>query len=558
MENIKSIIRQQLESIELAVVGYKKYTMAYLMEIAEFYEKNTTLKLSDLTGTLSVFDNINALAPSFKVVDELIVYGDTLSEYYRKFRDTINTIGAITNNNMYAKFMIEKYSTTSNTPSDDLQQLVSKINKYSADILDAEHKIHESLIRLLIDENIKIEPQKIAATILSKYADKHISQITLIIIRQIISKVDEKTYRALHALIEREKDRIFGAKRITIDETYSSIQRVLTRAKLVPMSGFMEFADLVHKLDISSASIEQLTVSKSACIIIWYKCDYTSIEYDLRGLIDREYIIENDLLLDQSVGINTKVLRKYATMRNAQDVTYGRGIEVLGNKDLDNAYVLETFNGQTYRILSQNPPKLEVPVKELLSINERAMLYNEELERVILEKCFVGDVSRIMKNYKDEKQKLPQTSLLFNQVKDRYIDAMRPVLVQFKPKNSKAVRDILFDAPQLDIVIDSLFAALFGRFEFDSVNNFNYENFISNTHKFHGLAEIYIIKFRKMWSSIKIPNDTFKNYSGTELVNKILEYVDDVIVKLHKELERQRTFAEFEINLKQYYLNKTV
>lgn len=556
MDVLKVRIKEQLEHIDHAQTGYKKHVAGYLNEVAEFYEKNTSLKLTDVTAKLSVFDELVAHKPVFKDFGGMLEYGDTLTVIYDKAREVINGVSHIVDNNMYIKYMVEKISSSSTAPSDDLNRMIAHIHQHADEIAAAEHKIFEIMAAQLPWMVRDTDHQQLADLVIKRYADARLSQVTLIIIRYIIGKVDEKSYKMLNAMLEKEKDRVLGAKRYHIPDTYSSLQQVLTRAKLIPVSDFMEFRDLVHRLGVSAQSLDELKNAGNVCVVVWYKCDCTAIEYNMRGLIDREYIIEHDLLLDQSIGINSRVIKKYATMKSVAEPTFDRGIEILGNKDLDTAYVLETYDGTRFRIIAQSALKLEVPLKTLTSTNERVMLYNEELERVILSKCFTGGVAKMMKDFKDEKQKLPQTSVLFGQVREQYMDAMRGVFTKFKPKNHKAVREIIFDAPHLDIIIDLLFSALFGRFEFDAVNTYNYENFISNTHKFHDLSVMYVKKFRAMWSGVKLPSEMFKNHSGAGLADKIVDYLGDVINRLHKELERQRAFAEFDVNLKQYYLTK--
>ena len=163
----------------------------------------------------------------------------------------------------------------------------------------------------------------------------------------------------LFASIEAAKKSILAAEYRTIPGHDATVLSHPYRLGFVPATLSMDTADLMAEIGLSDIITPApecfVELATRAGVIVLYNITNNPIEYNVRGLIDMNYIIKHNLIIEQFAGITERVIKKYATAVKLERGTAipAKSINVY-NESADVFYVFESINGIHYRALSLN------------------------------------------------------------------------------------------------------------------------------------------------------------------------------------------------------------
>jgi hypothetical protein len=327
--------------------------------------------------------------------------------------------------------------------------------------------------------------------------------------------------------IEQQKNDSLESTRCKL--TLPGIEGQLTSMNLIP-AGLVEVmpTDRLIKINKSSKS---------------------PINFDVRGLLDQEFIAANGLTMSPNAGVNEKTLQKFNTTTNmgVTDIQPSM-VEIIGDNTSDVWTVCDTINGRDWRYLTWNG-KREVPrgiISPLLDgVNTRPTDYNRCHENIILEKCFDSKAELTTNQYLKHSQYTSSAN-----VRAKLIDELSSwfgkEMAKLKQPNVKDIKEIDVASYVKDILqqLTGENTKLQKSAEFTLTYLMQYDAILTTVSK--------NIKFK--WNATIISPTIFKDYTTQNAFASISNTLIALVNAQLDELDKNKTWTATGYSLKEFYL----
>ncbi len=508
--------------------------------------KTTIETLRGICARINVQGNdvAQALALGYDIYDSLGQINSAIDVIY----DTVS-------NENYAKMALYNMSATFTTGvQSDKTMLLSLLEKYHA-MLEDDVDIIGPLLQIV---NAKAN----SAQIILYFADsKRLNKFMIELLRDTIGHVTGANKQKLLDIIEGQKDTLLGAKRINI--TYPGPQSPLVRYNLCPKMASVPIWELfealggkwVNKIGLVE-NLDRLAHEIGAAIIVIDKSSKSPIEFDIRGLVSSEYIVQNNLKISIQAGLNKKILERYNTVKELEP---GRSLmEQAVTRILPpgakRAAVIETLNGNLYRVVS-NTDKLFVDIESINGLinglSTRPMEYHKIHEEDIVMKCFDPKANVILTAYNEEKRAMLPSDVIKGQVIQDFMETYERKFDKSIPREPNDVWNVVTDVNEINQILLNRLTHTMGVHGKGSA-----EYTITYMTKFDSIIRQFIKELENRLKGANLTPMLFKEIRGEDLKKHVLSICKDILLKVVDELDRSRQWSEYDFSLKEYFLER--
>ena len=414
-------------------------------------------------------------------------------------------------------------------------------------------KQNELLTKLKEQKNSNIEIKKFYIFLTSKLNIE--TEQTISIIHNVLENTDKS---------DKSSNNKPSDNRINnIENRCNIVQQLIQRSYLVPYGISMNIDDLITKIldkkfmtdnDTIFNKLELLCKIKSSKTIklgyiIINKTTENPIETNIWNLIDKKFIIQNELNLSTKAGINEKTIEKYKTIKvidiekkddkknDKLDKPYYQWTKLHSKNAINLFYVFETLDGgNNFRsmiteyvssIVDSNLPNFYIS-EHKLNYNSYLMpslvpeLYNNNLD--------ILDSFELKRPYKE-----PEFSnfIIQAEIKTTLVKNLENILIDKKINNSTQFYNIIIDEESIKIMENAIKKSLISNYPNKNINlllpiilkdiQILIKNYKAKIKDFYETDESEITKIIK---------NTSANLKGIELKKIYVKWLDDIIENL--------------------------
>lgn len=518
------------------------------------------------------------------VEDKMLSYVD----YYNKV-DMLKSYFTSLLNLLDDKTAIEKITSgMSQTFTDDIVRnidLLKKLNDSFESMNSGERQLAE-----LREKFNKLEPKKNAKKItdIIMASDKPNDFITFSTKELIRILPSSPALNSLIAKLEEFKNASLGAywtnnsNRLHIEEG-SVAERLIVRYGIIPITEYTSLENIFLKLGNKKLlydpnvkdheNINNILTFYNVLLIQKYYKEY--IDFNPYGIIDRDYIVKNNLESSKNSGLNSRIIRKFSTV-NAIRVVDGAQIAAdksdgvkycpqnstldakfncdLGAKNTDKTIILDKHNGN-YRLLSdsEKPIVADCVAKRFeIGLSARPHIYHKIMEQEIIRNGIDPNHRNIMLEYSDTSRKIDSSTL-----KNKLVEEMKELFSsEYQNKDPTNLRDLteLFKSIRLDCVIERVIGNYF-----EYLEDFPYLTEVKMT--FLGRLDAVIDAFERRYNSKyeeafnekKLSRRVFEEIQGEERSKYIIGTFTDIIESVVESMSQPPSYwEEFDLTLKEF------
>lgn len=242
------------------------------------------------------------------------------------------------------------------------------------------------------------------------------SQLLIEIIRRLLSE-DPSLYTDLISTIERLKDGTLGTSPPIELKLPKYIEPQMTYLHgLYPITLYMSAEELCkiintgYSYDKSLSHIDNIlkSIPDSDSVILIERTAEREVDYNVLSLTSPEYITAHDLHTNQIAGINKRILRRFATLRDVlidANVAKSAPVSVIRG---EKCYIVTTMNINTCRLMGTQDDKLYVDTaiaqQILQPISMRPTAYSEVCSDYILGRGEILEHQLLIKWYEESRE----------------------------------------------------------------------------------------------------------------------------------------------------------
>lgn len=467
----------------------------------------------------------------------------------------IDSIVSVVTNTTYIKMTIYNMSSTYTTNLyRDRNYILSKIEEYRDISMSDDNLIFEIISRTILDKS---------ADELFAFIIRHedvINRFTIHIVKKTIIELRGEKRRRLELIIEKQKDLILNASSIDISK-WKGIQGILVRYGLSPYSSISSQKDIFQTLNAvyapDKSHDENFThlASTGIGVIVIDRTTPSPVEFNLKGLIDLEYITANNLKTDPISGLNKKIIDRFNTAKAIPSETNQPNIVKRFEGKTGLYYIFETIDGgEKYRLLGKDGA-VKVAASSIIGliqgITTRCHQYNLMQTNDILSKCFDDKATILLNAYEEEKTLLPSSEPIRNAVIDRFMQIFD---VQLKEQPVKTVHQLKSIAIDKLVISEVLFDILANSVGIHNKNST--ECTMTHLVKFDSIINLFIRELERRWSDESINERIFKEYSTTNLHRILSTIFKNILTSAVDELDKSKTWTEYDVSVKEFFLEK--
>jgi hypothetical protein len=404
-------------------------------------------------------------------------------------------------------------------------------------------------------------------------AAKSINKFTIGVIGTLMRGASGAMLNRLKSMIEAQKDTILDAAREDISDL-TGIHGMIVRYSLTPTTASQSLPELFAAMKLlyvtdesPSDNFARIAVGPLGIIVI-HKESKSPIEYNLRGLLDEQYILREGLNNAPMAGLNKKTIRKYNTavmlpMGNSpgriqeQDTGGTVAVPRAGVRETYNVdrathvYVFETITSGYYRTLGfAGETKMPIArVNGLLhGLTSRPHQYNLRQFEVIREVCFDDRAEYVLTQYENEKNVPASSGPIRTAISDRMIDVFRESL-RVLPKSPSAFRKYLPRHDVINEIIVDVLAAAAG-----IGANRPAEFVVTCIARFNSIVHRFTKDIERRWASRELPARVFDDYEGDTLRHELIALFRETLTATIEELDKSHAWTEYDISIKEFVL----
>ncbi|QYB17704.1 hypothetical protein PV-S19_0340 [Pacmanvirus S19] len=550
MEKIANMLEARLEQVKIISDNASKY-------IDMIKNIINSMNPDEYKKAISAIELINDAVqnlPKYKPQANNVI--QSAFELYQQFisvDSSIMLLLSIFENSTYTKLALYNMSATyAMNILHDKNIVITAYEKYQDISITDDEIIFE-----MIFEKAKIsdKPEQYIPWIIEN--KKNVNKFTIRFISKIINLLSGEFRRRLELIIEEQKDISLGSYRLNLSK-YTGIQEILVRYNLSPATNSMNISKIFETLELNydedstfEENIKNITDTGIGVIIV-NKSNNSPVEFDLRGLINLDYIIQNELKTNPQSGLTKKILQRYATVNKLKSSGLAKSLLKFPSKNGQKWYILETIDDTTYRFLGRNGEKIvtsDTIQGILLGITTRAHHYNLMQTNDILDRCFDPKAQLILLAYEEEKLSLPSSEPIRNEIAEKLIKWFEAA--KGKISSVREMKEIVINRKVInEILLDTLTHSI------GIHGKGSDEYMITYIAKFDTIINKFIKELEKRWQEEKISDRIFKEHSEKELHQVIMDIFANVTRGAINELDNDKTWTEYDITLKEFFLER--
>lgn len=438
-EIIKKLVSQEEPArVDKWEVNIRKY-----LEAIDAIE-STIKKLKEKQSLGELFNNIIHLYDSFSEMEKLLEFMMNLVE-----------------DKKYIEQLLYTMSRTFVDETKRKAELISKIHQEYKEESGNESIMEDIYKELSVKENLEIVSRRIESVVSP-------NNFLIFLISKIVEELPKSNAtKTILDKLEVLKDSALGL----LDERYYKgtssdlplIQRLLVNFGLIPVMAFGRIEDIYSELREKTPENPSIEDLKERYGVLHLDRHGTRlINFSVRALIDKAYIIKEELETSQKSGLNKKIVRRFNTISSLPLESSGESQDEIAwyNEGATKHIIIDSFGGQYYRLLSDSYDcpfvSTDVIDKIRLGAHRRADVYAKTQEEIILVRGINSQHRNIIYEFLNFQESLPPIELLKEKIvldvkdyfektfkppgKDFYKDARR--FMSSKPLISK-INDII-------------------------------------------------------------------------------------------------------------------
>lgn len=390
--------------------------------------------------------------------------------------------------------------------------------------------------------------------------EKMVNKFMIEVLRETIKHVNGDSKQRLLDLIEQQKNILFNSQRLVLK--YRGPQSPLVRYGLCPKTLSMPIWELFEligakwrsKTDIKD-NFRQLATELHSHIFVIDKIASSPIEFDIRGLVSIEYITQNDLKTNPTNGLNKKILERYNTIKELPtgNTLMKFAVTRFLIPNAKQAYIIETLNGNLYRLMS-NTKELYADIDSVRGLinglSTRPIVYGHLHEMDIINKCFDEKSHIILNAYNEQVHAAPASYIVKEKVISDFMEEYEKVINQHIPISPSEFRDMV--TGNTNSINEILLYRLSHSIKTPEKGRAEY--IITYMAKFDGIIRQFIKVLENKYNMYSISELLFKERTGNDLKQYLLAICKDIIVKVVNELDRAKQWTDYDISIKEFFL----
>lgn len=340
-------------------------------------------------------------------------------------------------------------------------------------------------------------------------------------------------------IIEKQKDAVLGAVRHKLP--FPGVQALTSRASLIPKSAGVPISTIVA----DDGGWAKLATEGPGIIVINASVG-TPLEFNLRGLIDAEFIAEHSLKTSPFTGINKKVLERFNTVYT-----------IPGPPSTAPPVQIFPGNAGSWRVFQLLTAEIcrEMRFADVgglvEGLNGRAHAYNKIQSDIILERCYDPRAGPIIAEYENFKALTTSSEVVRAAILSKLSEKFRAELAARGNVNAFTVGDIATNGETISTVLVEILinsTGLRGRT--------TPEHILTYLSKFDGVVRAFTKELEKRWAKAGIAPGTFRDYRGDKLIDHLTSAYESAVVAALQELDKTNAWSEYDLTVKEYFLEK--
>lgn len=549
MSQVREILTKRMEFISIFVNSISAYWKVVSEIIQSIDNAKYTKVQQDIAGLTGLITEIPTIYSDTNVLQ-------SAADLYSKISTLENcfvSIFSFLNNPEYAKLAVYNMSSTyTHNIYQHRNIAISAHEKYADASTRGDVEIFSHIFGSIPDHETVL-------AFIAKNTDV-INKFTIKLLNWAITRSTGEQLRSLELVVETQKDKLLSAERLPAS-ILPGIEGMLYRYGLVPETLCLElpaiFAQLGHDYVDSMLPNENMIALASAGpgIILVNKSNGSPMEFNLRGLIDHEYIEKHDLKSTITSGLTKKIITKFKTANMLEPGGTCEPIKFFpGAKNT--WIVMETINGKLWRLLRKDG--VEIPTNEIVGLvggaTTRPMTYNMMQSDIILSKCFSRNAPMYLQAYLDADIK-PSTASLQANITEKltaaYSVALTKITAQSAPIDIKTLRRGLLSS---DVIFSVLAPILLH--SHSGTDKGTPEYLVSHAAKTDAVIRLFLKELDRQLYYTNIQERIFKENNPEQLKNVLIDLYKVAVSTAAQELDKSNAWTEYDSSLKNFMIEK--
>lgn len=545
INDINKLLSDRMEFLRLILKNYVKYS-DHIKEV--FMGMDPDMYNKSQNDIVYITEKCSEI-PTILTNDQYLLNGSKLYDQFEPLEGAVDELLCIMKNVTYLK--LSSYSISPSTIQEITHLKKNTINyydKYKKKSIDDDIIIINSIITLANvskDESFRfiVDNKNI------------INKFTIKLIGHIINDLSSAKKRELEIFVEQQKDSIMGAIRVDISSKIG-IQGLMVRYGLVPglSCEISEIFDQIGaKYDVNSSLDNNLrSAALNNGIILINISNKSPLEFNIKSITDSNYIKDHDLETTAASGLTKKIINKYktTTMLTPNDVKGKKMVKYPGKHD--KWYIIETINGTLYRLLSyQNAIIIDGNriVGLLNGLSTRCFNYNNIQANVITTKCINKKLENLVSEYDDNFiGNVP--GYIAPAINNKLIDYFNEQLKSGAIKSISDFDDVVLNEAMISDIILKTLPHTSG---VSSKGALEYT--ITYIARINFIIDQFMKELMRQLNRHPIDKKIFKE-SHTSVHKELQAIYKLLIDKTIAEITKIKLFADYDMTLKEYYMDK--
>lgn len=546
METIPEILRARMESIFVIVEKASRY-LEIVREIVQSINSAEYKKVNDDLATMRSFAEE---IPTMDITQVHLLRN--MTNLYQKFvtiEQCFASVVSLFENQTYTKLAVYNMSSTYTTNIyHERNAAILAHEKY----LDTATRDDEIIFKIVFDKITDIN--EAVAFVIDN--ENIINKFTIKLIHWVISNTSGEKRRRVELIVEKQKDILLNATRMDM-RNQPGVQGLIYRYNLRPLTPSIPINELFDQLGakynakISPNENFESFVRKGPGLIVINKATSSPVEFSLSGLIDIDYVTAHDLKTNPLSGLTKKIVERFNTARLLPRGGVSEPVKHFVGKT-QNWYVIESINGELWRILGLRGEKI-IPNDAIIGIikglTTRPHQYNVMQCETILKKCLDPKAKVLLMDYEEEKIAAPSSEPIRFAIIDTLTRGFETRLAKINNPNS--FRELAIDRDNINETLLDILTHSTGIYGKGSS-----EYLITYIAKFDGIIRAFTKELERRWGEEVLPERLFKEHSGEDLKNMLRTIFISVVTASVDELDRSRTWTEYDMTLKEFFLER--
>lgn len=556
MDIVKKLLHEKFAPVTIITAEITKY-MNLIKDIIISYnqqEYNDILKgIKYLDEFIINIDNIH-----MDTVDEILSKTSTLYQDFDHITDILKLMTQVIQNNVYSKYMIHNMSTSYVLDFNHSKDYVLSLNEtYISKSLIIDNLLFDKILEMI---DYKNNMDKVFEFIIEN--ETIINMFVIKIITVSIGLVNPNKRRRLENIIENQKNIILDANRITLN--YSGIQGLMIRYNLTPVTNSRSINDIFQLINLCEYddnlslkdNLKNLSKISSNGVICLSLITKSPIEFDIRGIIDMEYIIENNLKNTSISGINPKLIERFKTLTVLDKPKQPADKIICLSGKSNEYYIFATLNGLQYKLLSTNRTNLtrDTDIKGLINgLSLRPYRYNTLHEEMIIKSCFNNKYITIIEKYRNHIMSIPSSEHVKLNILDRLIQKFTLSINESPIKSTRDFKARIVNYSTISNILLIIFTK-----DIKSRNINSSEFLLTHIISIESLTGDFIKEIHRSLSKEKLNERIFAELSEAVLRETLISIYTNIITRAITEIDKNNTWMEYNLSLKNFFIDNEI